>query len=849
MLHAAWRSVVGRRVRLLLSAFSIVLGVAFVSGSLIFTNLLRDSFDELLKGQFADVNVTVADLGSDGQSFPTLIPLGPEVVDEISRVAGVAQATGVINSFNVYPMGADGRILAFAGAPGMGTNFHTTPAADGIEGLHIVAGAAPSADDQVVVDPATLVRGGFEVGGKVKVATPFDGVVTYTISGTATYSVGGTAGATYLFFTTHEAQRLFVRGADAFTGVWIATEPGVDGAEVAHEVSALVPDGFQVRTGEQLSDEFTKQLDVGLGFVNVFLLLFAAVALIVAALLILNTFSILVAQRSRELALLRALGATRAQVRDQVLFEAAVVALVGASLGIAGGWLLCWGIVALLGAAGMPLGTAVPAPTWQAVALSYALALLITAAAAWVPARRASATRPVEAMAAARETGPQPLAGVGAMIGVGLLQLGAAAIVCALWLDVPGPLYWAGAGSAAILVGMTLAAVLVGRPVVAAAAALYRRWFGEVGRLAALNAGRSPRRTAATAATLMIGLSLVTTVAILADSTTTSIREAVTKDQRGDFVVSPVNLQPFDAAVADRIEGIDGVDRVWRYARGAVRIGDEAVPVLGTTPDALADGTTVKVLGGELNASGDSVLLSYDVSSELDLPLGRRFQVPGQTGGTVDLLVTGVFDAGSYSPPVGMIVNPETYAQLGDPGLVSQLKVKLASGADASAVRKALDEATSDLPTVVVSDNAEYANSLVGRFSQLFAIMYALLALAIVISVLGIVNTLGLSLVERTREIGLLRAIGLTRPQLRRVVTLESVVVAVMGAVLGVVLGLVFGVLLVHLLRDSGIRGLSVPWLQLASYLALAVLAGVLAAIVPARRAARMDVLAAIAEE
>ena len=851
MLHAAWKSILGRKLRLMLSAFSIVLGVAFVSGSLIFTSLLSSSVEGLLKGQFADVNVAVEALGgtTQGTTAPALITLQPGVVDQISRLDGVVQATGVVNSFAVYPM-VDGKVLAFQGAPGMGSSFHTTPAVGGLEGLHVVEGAAPQADDEVALDPATLARGGFGIGQQIEVSTPFNGIQTYKVTGTASYGAGGNAGATYLFFTLHEAQRLFVGGQDVFTGIWVAATPGSDVEALRSDVAGLVPPGFRAATGQQLADEFTEQLNVGLSFVNTFLMVFAAIALLVAALLVWNTFSILVAQRSRELALLRALGAKRSQVRDAVLFEAVVVGLAGATAGIAGGWLLCWAIIAALGVAGMDMGVGVPSLTWQAVVASYVLALVITVLAALVPARRASATRPVEAMSEAAATGPQAPNEWGVMIGFGLLQLGAAAIVCGLWLNVPGPLYWVGIGSAAVLVGMVLTAAVMGRPVVWLATRLYRRLFGEVGRLAGLNAARQPRRTAATAATLMIGLALVTTVAILADSTTTSIRAGVTENQRGDFVISPVNYQPFDRTVADRAAAIDGVADVWTFARSGTVVDGTTLSVLGTSPQGLTDGSALKVLAGQLGADDNSVMLSFDASKKLGLPMGKTFQVPTITGGVLDVLVTGIFqDSTGSAVPTDMVVNPATYPKLGDARTVNEVKVKLAEGADAAAVRKALDDATSGMPTVVVTDNAQYADALVGRFQQLFSIVYALLALAVVISVLGIVNTLGLSVFERTREIGLLRAVGLTRPQLRRMVTLESLTVAAMGAVLGVVLGLVFGVVLVVLLRDSGITDLAVPWLQVLLFLVLAVGLGIVAAITPARRAARLDVLDAVAAE
>ncbi|GAB3811571.1 ABC transporter permease [Tessaracoccus terricola] len=852
MLRAAWKSLLGRKIRLLMSAFSIVLGIAFVSGSLIFTNLLGNSFDQILSGAIADVNVSAAtdDEGGGGPAQPTTpVVVDPDLVTQISAVDGVAEATGTISSYSVYALDRDGKVLAFAGAPGIGQNFFTTPAAGGEPGMTVLEGTAPEADDELAIDPTTLGRGGYAVGDELEVATPFNGVRSYTITGTATFGGGGSAGASYLFFTTAEAQELFTDGAEVFNGVWIATEDGADVERVTDEVAALLPDGLQAVSGDEMAADLEEQLGVGLSFVNTFLLVFAAIALLVASLLILNTFSILVAQRSRELALLRALGARRNQVRNSVLFEAAVIGLIGATLGILAGWLLTWGISLAMGLAGIDLGGGPPELTVTAVVASYAVALVITLLAAWMPARKASATRPVEAMSAAAASGPEGLT-AGIMVGLGALQLGAAAIICGVWLAVPRPLVWVGIGCALVLVGLVLAAAVVGRPVIWLFGRLYRALFGEVGKMAELNSLRQPRRTAATAATLMIGLALVSTVAILASSTTTSLRAGLTEQQRGDFLVNPVNFMPFDRSVADEAETIDGVAAVWTFARTPVQLDGERILVVGTTPEGLTDGTATDVLAGHLNPDDNSVLLSHEASQRFDLPMGKTFQLPTITGDTVELLVAGIYDESTTGALFShMIVNLETYPELGDFRVVDQVKVALAEGADADAVRAALDDATAELPTVVVTDNQEYADTLVGQFDQAIGVIYALLALAIVISVLGIVNTLGLSIFERTREIGLLRAVGMTRPQLRRLVTLESVIVAVLGSVLGVALGILFGAVIVELLRDSGITHLVFPWIQLVVFLVLAAVFGIIAAIGPARRATRMNVLEAIAEE
>ncbi len=846
MLHATWKSLLGRKLRLLLSAFSIVLGIAFVSGSLMFTNLLGSSFNEILKSGIADVNVSSGGGAFGDAAGAMALGVTPELLDEISSIDGVAEATGVVVNTSLYPLDRAGKVLAFGGAPGIGTNWYTTPAAGGAEGARVIEGEAPDTDEELAIDPATMDRGNYAIGDDIEVSTPKAGIRSYTIVGTATFGSGATAGASYLFFTLDEMRALTVEGQESFTSAWIATDPAADVQRVTSEVADLLPEGLSAISGEEQADRLEEQLSIGLSFVNTFLLVFAAIALVVASLLILNTFSILVAQRSRELALLRALGAKRNQVRNSVLLEAGVIGAVGATFGIAVGFGLTALIGLGLGTFGVDIGTTVPELTWQAVVVSYALALIITMVAAWAPARRASATRPVEAMTEA--AAPTDAMGTGVHIGFALLPLGIASVICGLFFDVQQPLAWAGIGCVAVLIGCVLAAAVIGRPIVWLFGRVYRAIFGEIGKLAERNATRQPRRTAATASTLMIGLALVTTVTILAESTTTSVRAGLTDTQRGDFLMSPVNFRPFDRAVADAAAAVQGVEEAWSFSNSASVVGAESVFLTGATPEAVSDGSAVGIIGGQLNEEGGSALLSSEESRALNLPLGRTFQLPARDGTPVDVLVTGIFD-GDSDPTQrgGIIVNMDTYAQVADASVVSLVKIALAEDADVDAVRAGLEEAAADLPTVVITDNAEYADSLVSQFAQVFAVINALLALAIVISVLGIVNTLGLSIMERTREIGLLRAVGMTRPQLRQVIRLESVVVAVLGSLLGVGLGVAFGAVLVELLKDSGITNLSIPGWQLTLYVVVAALFGILAAITPARRASRMNILESIA--
>ncbi|MBK7822157.1 MAG: ABC transporter permease [Tessaracoccus sp.] len=846
MLRATWKSLWARKIRLSLSALAIVLGVAFVAGSLMFTAMLRDGLDSLLKGSFGDVNVIAEGAGIEALATPRLLTQAD--ADAIAAVPGVARATGIVSSYSVFPLAADGSLLAFPGTPGVATNWHDTPAAGGQTGPRIVDGRAPAADDEVVIDPATVARGGHAIGDDVRVATPLDGIRSYRLVGTGTYGAGATAGSSYLFFTLDEARAIAAKGADGYTGMWLQVADGASVDGVAAAVDDVLPDGFEATTAERLADNTAERLDVGLGFVNILLLVFAGIALIVASLLILNTFSILIAQRARELALLRAVGATRRQVLTSVLLEALVIGVIGATIGLVVGYGLAWSILGGMRAFGLDLGPVTPQISWQATAAGYAVGVVITLLAALSPARRASSTRPVEALAAV-DKGPERQ-GATQYVGIGLMELGAAGVVCAVLLPIDAPFVWLGAGAVLLLVGAVLATAAVGRPLVWACGRVFRRVFGEVGRLAELNSVRQPRRTAATAATLMIGVALVTTVAIVAASTTASVERRLTSDQRGDFVIAPVGYEPFDARIVASVQQIDGVSAAYPFFRGPARIGDADIQLGGASAEALERGSSLRVTAGSLHADGDALpaLVSSDLARDQGLAIGRIVDISGPVG-EIQVLITGIQGGGS-TPSLGdVVVTPETFAEVTDASRIHSLTVFLADGADREAVRAALKDVVADIPTAAVSDVAEFAQARVDQFGQLFGAIYALLALAIVISVLGIVNTLGLSVMERAREVGLLRAVGLTRPQLRRMVTLEAVIVALLGAALGVLLGLALGLALASLLDETGVDVVSVPWALLGLFVVGAALAGVIAAVGPAGRAARASVIDSIAVE
>lgn len=847
MLRATWKSLLGHKLRMLMSAFAIVLGVAFVSGSLQFTDLLGNSLNGLLKGTIADVNVGQKGEfeGETAGSTPP-IEITREMIDEMAAVDGVDRALGLNTATTLYPLDSKGRLLGAMGAPTISSNFIDAPAAGGQEGLVLKSGRLPG-DGEVLMDPDAFARSGLEIGDELTVVDAIRGEqVRFPVVGTATWGSGATFGATYLFFDDATSQRLMTDGKDVFRTAWIVTESGADPAKVAAEIQKMLPDTMEALDADTVSETTQEVLNQGLSFVNTFLLVFAAIALVVATFLIVNTFSIIVAQRGRELALLRAMGASRGQVRGSVLIEAVIVGVFGATLGIGLGWLLAWGISSAMVLLGIDLGGTLPGVSLTAVVASYAVGVLVTLGAAYVPAARASRVPPVAAMTGDAMTGKSGLGGRVVIAGV-LIVLGVGSLTAGLAGWVPEALTFVGVGALLILLGVAGASPLLGRPVTWLLGRLYRWMFGAVGQLAELNAARNPRRTAATASALMIGLALVVTMAILGQSAKSSVGGIVQTSFKGDLLVSSL-MSPLAPRVGDAIAEVEGVDALYRTRRAPAQLKGETVSLIGMTPDTFGKTVDETMVSGSLTDDLDTVIVRDTWASDHDVAEGER--IPLEINGlTRNVRVTGIFTAPEQSSAGSAVTNLDTLTEAGVPPLDSSYTVFVADGQDVGQVRERIQDVVSDQPLISVDDIDSITQQATGAIDQLLAVIYALLALAIVIAVLGIVNTLALSVIERTREIGLLRAIGLTRGQLRRMVTLESVVVSVLGAVLGVGMGLVFGLALQRQLAEQGLERLDIPWPLLILFLVVSVLVGVLAAVWPARRAARLDVLQAIATE
>ena len=587
--------------------------------------------------------------------------------------------------------------------------------------------------------------------------------------------------------------------------------------------------------------EAASDLLEAISFITTFLLIFAGISLVVGAFLIINTFSILVAQRSRELALLRALGASKRQVMWSVQLEAFVLGVLGATIGLGLGVLLAMGIRALFANFGLDLSGQPLIFAPRTFIASYAVGIVVTMAAAWLPARRTGRIAPVQAM---RDDIALPESSLRRRLwwGLALTVVGLVVLALGLFSDLPHGGWQVGGGVLAILLGVAAMSPVLSRPFLTLMRATYARAFGSVGNLAGQNSLRNPRRTAATASALMIGLALACTMAIVGDSAKASVDKSVSENFVGDFVVSNVIGTGFSPAIGDQMAQVDGVDQVVRERFASAERGRGNQFVAAVDP-ADVDSLKLDVSDGQALSEG-SVLLQRTWADDEDLGVGDDLDLDLPAGKRT-FVVAGIFeDNPVVAAPV--LTTLDDFAAAGFP---DSDNVLILFTDDSPGIQGRLDAVVADLPVVTVKDQTAFAQEQREPIDQFVLIIFALLGLALLIAVLGIVNTLALSVIERTREVGLLRAIGLSRSQLRLMITLESVVIAVLGAVLGVVLGLGFGVALMYAVRDQGLEVISVPVGQLAVFLVLSVVIGVLAAVFPARRAARLDVLRAIATE
>jgi putative ABC transport system permease protein len=849
MLRATLKSLLARKLRLVLSGLAVVLGVMFVSGAFVLTDTLGRSFDSLFGGIYGNTDVQVVGKSkvevseTEGEQVPGQVPAA--LVDQVRSVPGVADATGLVGVDGARVIGSNGKVVGSFGPPRMGVNW------TGESGeLELRQGRGPTAPDEVAINAGLAEAGKLAVGDRVGVLT-LEPKRTFTLVGVFGYSGGrdSLGGLQQVAFTTPVAQQLMLGAPDTFTAIDVKAARGVSDEDLRDRLAGRLGADVEVKTGEQLAEETSADLKQGLSFFNRILLGFAGVALFVGIFLILNTFSIIIAQRTRELALMRAVGASRGQVIRSVLLEAVAIGLVASVLGLALGVGVGAGLAALFAslADGLPAaGLAVP---MSAVISAFAVGLTVTVLASLLPAVRASRIPPVAAMQDAA-TPDKPLTritfagGVTLAAGLGLMVLG-------LTDNAGDATVWAILGGVLVsFIGVALLTPLVSRPVVALIGRLFS--WSVPGKLGRLNSGRNPRRTAITAAALMVGIALITGVSVILGSATRSVDHLIADQVHAELFVAGEQSGPrpptFDRAVLGKTAALPGVAKVAGIYSDRARIGDK-LEYVGATDNmaALRDIFGLRAVQGSVDAlSPDQVVVDENTAKDYRLSAGSTVTVQLSRGAAHTFTVAGVYaDTDLFG---GFVLPPQAAADFANPQ-PEQALVQLTPGTPVGQVQSQVDALLADSPEVTVNDRKAFIDQQTSDVDTVLTMIQVLLALAILIAVLGIVNTLALSVLERTRELGLLRAIGLRRAQTMRMITVEAVVISVFGALLGVAVGGGLGAAVVESLRDEGFSALVFPWGQMGLYVALAVPVGVIAAVLPAIRGARVNVLDAIAYE
>ncbi|MGY4960206.1 ABC transporter permease [Streptomyces sp. 900105245] len=842
MFRTALRNVFAHKARLLMTVLAVMLGVAFVSGTLVFTNTISDAYQKSSAKGFDRVDVAVRPeyQDSEGDKVGRTAELTRALLDKAAHVPGAASATGVVSGFTAVA-DKDGKLLGgdwqSAGGNYWGAKDPRYP---------LVAGHAPHGRGEVLLDSRTAERAGYRVGDTVRLSV--DGpVLTPTVAGIFTTDDGNVAaGGSLALFDTPTAQALFGKKG-SYDEIDVRAAAGTAQSALKAELDNALPSRLvETTTGEHLADEQARAISASMSGLRQALLVFAGIALFVGTFIIANTFTMLVAQRTRELALMRAVGASRRQVTRSVLIEAFAVGAVAGVTGLAAGIGIGAGLRGLLGSFGasVPDGPLVVTPGTVAAAL--AVGVLITMLAAWLPGRRAAKIPPVAAMSSVHAKATTKSLVLRNTLGALFSAAGVAVVLAGTTMNADSGQGAMGLGAVLLIVGVFILTPLLSRPLIAAASPLLRV-FGVSGKLARQNSVRNPRRTAATASALMIGLTLITGMTVMAGSLQTSIDKMASAAIRADYVVSMANRGPLSPDVADRLATAKGVTASSPLRNGESRIDGGTEFLTGVDGSAIGKLTDLKVRDGSFTVGGSRVVVDEDRAKEYGWTAGSRFTAHFEDGKAARLTVAGVYEGNEMLNGI-ILDNKVLTPHLTDPADM-QVMVKTAGGASGAA-KDRLVEALGTNPAIKIQDKQDISNEIAKMFTLMLNMVYGLLGMAVIVAVLGVINTLAMSVFERSQEIGMLRAIGLDRKAVKRMVRLESLVISLFGGVLGIGLGVFFGWAAGELLGTKmATYELVLPWGRMAVFLLLAGTVGVLAALWPARRAARLNMLAAIKAE
>jgi putative ABC transport system permease protein len=844
LVRVAIRSILARKVRLLLTSLAVVLGVGFMAGTFVLTDTMTSAFNNLFDTAYSRIDVLVRSSNAftaQTSSLEERKPMPASVLEQVRSVDGVEQAEGDVLGYAQIVDPKTGKVIGTFGPPTAASAWND------LNGFTLRAGGSPpSGPDQVVIDAGTADTNDIEVGDAVEIV--FEGPPgEFDVVGIAGYGQGDSlGGATWALFDLPTAQRVLGKEGE-LDSVSVVGDPNVSAVELQRQISDVLPQGAEAVTAATVTSEAQDQIATGLGFLRTAFLVFAFVALFVGAFIIFNTFSIIVAQRTRELALFRALGASGRQVMTSVLVEAVVVGLVSSLLGIGLGIGIAILLKGLLNAIGVEIPSSGTVILGRTIIVSIIVGTLVTVVAAVVPARRAARVAPIEALREAQDRPGRSLR-FRLISGIVVLALGVIPLLYGLFGTPSNALSLVGLGVALTFLGVAMLTPLFARPLAGVIGLPIRR-TGVPGKLGEENSRRNPRRTAATASALMIGLGLVVFVAVFGASAKASTTAVLERTLKADFILTSPTLSGFSTAAAEDVRGVEGVQTVSPVRQAEVHIKDGTSFVSGVDPTTFPTVSELGVTQGSVGAlrRTNTIAVFEDTATDNGWGLGDTISVEFPATGTVGLEVVSIYAEN------GLIGNYVMSLDTFDTNVAQRLDlfdlIKAQNGADLSAVRSNIESAMRPYPNVEVQDQAQFRDKYATFVSQILNLVTALLLFAVIIALFGVMNTLYLSIYERTRELGLLRAVGLTRRQTRSMVRWEAVIISVMGALLGVVIGIAFGWALQQALEPQGFSELGIPGGQLVFYVLFAAVLGVFFAIFPARRAAKLDVLEAISYE
>jgi putative ABC transport system permease protein len=845
MWKATLKGLLAHKLRLALTASAIVLGVMFVSGTFVLTDTLHNTFTTLFNGVYQNVSFQVRGKAAFSGPAGTAVrnPIPQSIAPLVAGVPGVEAAEGEVTGY-AQLIAPDGKVVNTSGAPTIATSWD--PVAQ-MSALHIKSGSAPTTPHQVVIDAATATKYHFHIGEKVHVLLTGP-PQTFTLSGIVRFGTAdNVAGAAIAAFSLPTAQKIFEH-VGHYQVIDVLAKPGVNSGQLQRAIAHVLPGNVEVVTGQTVANEATSSINQALGFFSTALLVFAFISLFVGGFTIFNTFSIIVGQRTRELALLRILGASRKQIFRSVLAEAGVVGLLASVIGLALGVLAAAGLEAILNGFGITLPTGGLVFEPRTVVVGLLVGVGVTVVSAISPARRAVRIAPVAALSE-HDVGTTESSRRRIVVGSALAVLGIVAL--AVGLTAPA-IQLVGLGAVAVFIGIGMLAPLVARPMASVIGRPLARLLGISGKLGRENSMRSPRRTAQTAAALLVGLALVSTIAVFGASVSRSATSSIDEAVSADYIIQSSNSGggggTFSASTLTAAARVPGVTAVSAVYIGEFKFRSSLEDLTAVSPDHLPRTIILRMesgTGAPALAAGE-LLIDTTTADNDNLVVGSSVPVKFALTGHSRLRVGGIYKPnsllGSY------LVSDQFYRSHFDNPLPIAVLIRTATGPSATG-KAAVSAGLKAYPNLTIQTQAEFKASQQKMVNQLLGLIYVLLALAVLIAIIGIVNTLMLSVFERTHEIGLLRAVGMRRRQVRAMIRSEAVILSVFGAVIGVVVGTGLGVAFAASLKQQGITDIVVPVSSLIIFLIIAAILGLVAASWPARRAARLDVLAAIASQ